>query len=162
MTDSPISTLPEAYAERWTTFIEGLNRLVDETFTNEENPGIVIGAQWGEMGSGNGLPSVVVTANLPTCIVPDAVNDMLHYAEQAHNRYHGGEGETPMAPMTDEEIAEIPEEVLAEAKALAETFGIDVSQIGFVKPVDLSDLDDPQAALNVRLPGDPEGVEGTD
>jgi hypothetical protein len=43
MTDSPISTLPEAMSAKWETFIAGLNALVEETFTADENPGIVVG-----------------------------------------------------------------------------------------------------------------------
>lgn len=156
MTDSPISTLPEEMLTKWETFIAGLNALVEETFTNEENPGIVVGAQWGEMGGGNGLPAVVVTSNIPVCITPDAIHDMLLYAEQAHNRYHGGEGDSPMEPMTAEEIEALPEEVLAEARTIAEQFGLDVTQIGFVKAVDLADLDDPASALNIPEVRDPE------
>jgi hypothetical protein len=105
------------------------------------------------MGSaGSGLPIVVVTTNIPVCVAPDAIHDMLHYAEQAHNRYHGGEGDTPMEPMSEAEIEALPEEVLSEARALAEQFGLDVTQIGFVKAVDLSDLDDPASALNIPDP----------
>lgn len=147
--------LPEDYLAKWETFVAGLNTLVEGIFTAEENPGIVVGAQWGDMGDGNnGLPAVVVTTNIPVCVAPDAIHDMLHYAEMAHNRYHGGEGESPMAPMTEAEIAALPEEVLAQARAVAEQYGMDFSQIGFVKVVEMDDLDDPMAALNIPNPED--------
>lgn len=156
MTDS-ISTLPEEMNTKWETFIAGLNSLVAETFTEEEHPGIVVGAQWGQMGDADsGLPVVVVTSNIPVCVIPDAIHDMLHYSEQAHNRYHGGSGETPMEPMSEAEIEALPEEVLSEARALAEQFGLDVSQIGFVKAVDMGDLDFPQGALGIPEPVNPE------
>lgn len=145
-----------AHEAKWHTFVDRVNTALDEVFDFEaEHPVIVMGMQFGEM------ENPVVTSNLPICLTEDAVLDMVDVARAAHAHYHGvAEDGEPLGFPMDE--ADIPEEVRAAALAAAEAAGIPPEMIRYIQVPDTSDLDDPQGALNIPLPGDPTTVEGTD
>ena len=147
-----IENLSEEQHAKWHEFIDRVNAVVDDVFTEEDHPAIVLGVQWGDMGRGeNNLPVCLTTSNLPACVTPDAVRDMLAFSEAAHEEFHGlpvesGEGvlKQPMDPDN------VPEEIRQQAIEWAESMGYSAEDITFVEVADTSDLDqlplfDPEA-----------------
>lgn len=165
MSDEQSSTIPQEMHEKWHKFVDEVNAAVEACFdVDADHPVIVLGAQWGEMGKADsGLPVCVVTSNLPVCLVPEALTDMLDRAEADHAAHHGTAlDENGMPQGFPMDATEVPEAVKAAALALAEKFGLTPEQIKYVQVPDTSDLDNPQEALSIPLPGDPTTVEGTD
>lgn len=151
------------YESRWHRLIEAFNNAVEEVFDTEtDRPVIVIGAQWGEMGHdtevGHTLPQCLVTSNLPVCFTEQAVEDMLISARRIHAEFHGEAFEEAGFPMS---LDDVPEEVRAAALAAAEAAGLGPESIRIYEVPDTSDLDNPQAALNIPEVN-AEGLEGTD
>lgn len=134
---------PEVH-EKFHRFIDGVNALVDEVFDAEaDHPAIVVGVQFGDMGRpDNEGPTCLVTSNLPVCITPGAVQDMLDFANSAHDEHHGmpvtsGEG-VLKEPLTADQV---PEEIRQKAIEWAESMGFSADDITFVEVADVSDLD---------------------
>lgn len=129
--------------EKFHRFIDKVQAAMEEVFDIEnDQPVVVIGAQFGDMGKEEGLPSVLVSANLPPCLVSDAIKEMFEFSEAQHAAYHGGHevlGDNYVTQQMD--LANVPEEVIAELKKM---FGddLDLSQVVFTEAVDISDLTD--------------------
>lgn len=138
-------TLPEAEHQQWHQFIEGINRVVAEVF-GETQIAVVIGAQWGGMGAPDSpLPNCVVTSNLPACLVPEALSDMVEFAESAHDDYHG---------IVREEVSgdAVPQAVRDEAARVAESLGLDASAVKFIVVDETGDLSEEAIAALEQLP----------
>ena len=132
------SLTPEMH-EKWHAFIDVVNEAVEHIFDlDNDHPAIVLGVQFGEMGMNDDLPVTVVTSNLPVCIVPGAIKDMLVSAEEAHSEVHEN-GSTITAEMNPDAV---PEDIRAKAEEYAQSLGLDVSQIKYVEVADTSDLND--------------------
>lgn len=137
-------TLPEAEHDRWHQFIDGVNRIVAEVF-GETEAAIVIGAQWGGMGAPDSpLPDCVVTSNLPACLVPQALADMVEFAESAHDDFHGVVREEVSA-------AAVPQAVRDEAVRVAESMGLSAENVRFIVVDETGDLSD-EAIAQLELP----------
>lgn len=132
--------LPDEYHEKWHAFIEDFSALLAVHFTEEDDPAIVMGAQWGDMGSEEWEHvDCALTSNLPICGVPFALEEMREEAERFHREHHARTLTEPVSPDS------VPEEVRAIAMQIAEQLGIDASDMQFVTTADISDLDSVEA-----------------
>lgn len=137
--------LTEEMHEKWHTLIERVNEAVESVFDfDADHPAIVLGVQWGDMGKDdNDLPTCVVTSNLPVCITPSAIEDMLSFAKAAHEEHHG-------MPVHDEErviredipLDRVPEEIRQQAIEWAESLGFTAEDVRFTEVADIGDLVD--------------------
>lgn len=159
--------IPKEMQAQWHKFVDEVNNAVEACFdVDADHPIIVLGAQWGSMGKADSdLPDCVVTSNLPVCLVPDALLDMMTRANADHDEHHGLNIETddegmPLGfPMDADSV---PDSVREQALKIAESLGLPPEAITYLQVPNTSDLEDPQGALNIPLPGDPTTVEGTD
>lgn len=171
MSNTRIENLSEADHERWHRFIDGVNAVVNDLWTEGEagQPVIVVGAQFGDIGKAEDQPTCLVTSNLPVCITPSAIEDMLDFAQGAHEDYHGQRlsGENFVAEPLGMDA--VPEEYRERITEAVRRMGIDPETIQFVGIGDTSDMDDLEALFNmpsedeqVEQPGNPEGHESTE
>ena len=85
----------DEYQSRWNTFVERVNDALHATFEEDDRAVVVLGIQFGEMGTAEApdLPACLVTSNLPICAIPTAIASMGEQVDIDHARYHGQEVE---------------------------------------------------------------------
>lgn len=106
--------LTEDENAKFRAFVDGLQSLVDEVFGEEDNASVMLGLQFGHIGSADDEDDCLLITNLPAVFAPSAVHDMFRVAQSAADR---------------------------EAHKVAEAFGLDPEQTRTLV-VDMSDLAD--------------------
>lgn len=131
-------TLSEADEAKWKKFQDGITALTSEVFDTEaDQPAVVVGVQFGDMGKEEGLPNVLVSSNLPICLVLDALEDMLDFAADRHSAFHknGGDENQVAVPL---DAANVPDEILDKIREMFPD--IDMDRVKFSEIADIKDL----------------------
>lgn len=146
---------PQEYEQKFGAFVDRMNEAMHDIFSEEDHPTVILGLQFGEMGKpDNDLPPCAVTSNLPECLVPEAIEDMMEVAEYLHAQAHGVTVEElrareSMPSMKVSDLSQVPEEIREQMTALAERLGIDPANIEYHETVSTDDLSDPATALHL-------------
>lgn len=138
MTTFDPEALSPADHDKWHRFLDGITALTNEVFDVEiDKPAVVVGVQFGDMGGEEDLPNVLVSANLPICLVLDALEDMLDFAHAQHKAFHdnGGDEDRVTVPIDAENV---PDSILDKIREMYPD--IDLSQIKFMQVTDINDL----------------------
>lgn len=129
-------------------FMVKVDALLVETFgppSDDNHVRIILGLNVGT--------ALVLSSNLPTCAVGEAIHDLHDLAMEDHAKYHAEDGDHPYMTLTD--LSQVPEDVREEAVRLAEAHGIPLDQVIFRAAVDTDDLTDEGLAGLIGTPFDP-------
>lgn len=127
----------EEYRTKAQDFMSRAEAALAEVFAEEDNPVLVVGLQFGEMGTDESIPNCMIASNLPICLVGEALEDMEAEAARQHSAFHGEDGEQPYM---DTDAADVPEELREFAAKLADDLGVPVENIRYRAAVDTADL----------------------